>query len=61
MTQIDEQKMENIEKRENIDDIETRTKMTRSEHSSKSKCEKHGPKVNSEPDPSPSDLSDSPS
>ena len=32
--------------------------MTRSEHSSTSKCENHGPKVNSEPDPSPSDLSD---
>ena len=34
MTQIDEQKMENIEERENIKDIETRLKMTRSEHSS---------------------------
>ena len=51
--------MENIEERENIDDILTRIEMTRSKHSSTSKCEKHGPKVNSEPDPSPSDLSDS--
>ena len=32
--------------------------MIRSEHSSTSKCEKHGPKVNSYPDPPPSDLSD---
>ena len=56
MTRIDEQKMENIEERKNIDDILTRIEMT---HSSILKCEKHGPKVNSEPDPSPSDLSDS--
>ena len=33
--------------------------MIRSEHSSTSKCEKHKPKLNSEPDPPPSDLSDS--
>ena len=58
MTRIDEQKMENIEERENIDDIPTRLEMTQSEHSSLSNCEKHGPKVNSEPDPSPSDSSD---
>ena len=59
MTRIDEQKMENIEEHENIDDIPTRIDMTQSEHSSTSKCEKHGPKVNSEPDPSSSDLSGS--
>ena len=59
MTRIDEQKMENTEERENIKDIETRLKMTRSEHSLTSNCEKHGPKVNSEPNPSSSDLSDS--
>ena len=59
MTQIDEQKMENIVERKNIKDIETRLKMTRSEHSSASNCKKHGTKVNSEPDPSSSDLSDS--
>ena len=59
MTRIDEQKMENIEERENIDDILTRIEMIRSEHSSTLKCEKHGPKVNSEPDLSPSDSSDS--
>ena len=51
MTQIDEQKMENVEERENIDDIPTRLEMTQSEHSSTSNCKKHGPKVNSEPDP----------
>ena len=51
--------MENIKERENIDDIPTRIEMTRLEHSSTSKCKKHGPKVNSEPDPSPSDSSDS--
>ena len=33
--------------------------MIRSEHSSSSKCAKHGPKVNSDPDPPPSDSSDS--
>ena len=59
MTQIDKQKMENIEERENIKDIETRLKMTRSEHSSTLNCKKHGPKLNSEPDPSSSDSSDS--
>ena len=59
MTRIDEQKMENIEERENIDDIPTRIEMIRSEHSSTSECAKHGPKVNSEPHPSPSDPSDS--
>ena len=59
MIRIDEQKMENIEERENIDDISTRMEMIRSEHSSTSKCKKHGPKMNSEPDPSPSDSSDS--
>ena len=50
--------MENIEERKNIDDIPTRIEMIRSEHSSTSKFEKHGPKVNSDPDPSPSDSSD---
>ena len=59
MTQMDEHKMENIEERENIDDIPTQKEMTRSEHISTSKCKNHGPKVNSEPDPSPSDSSDS--
>ena len=59
MTRIDEQKMKNIEERENIDDISTRIEMIRSEHSSTSKCKKHGSKVNSDPDPSPSDSSDS--
>ena len=58
MTRIDEQKMKNIEERENIKDIETQLKITRSEHSSISNCKKHGPKVNSEPDPSSSDSSD---
>ena len=47
----------NIEERENINYIETRLEMTRSEHSSTSNCEKHGLKVNSEPDPSSSDSS----
>ena len=55
MTRIDEQKMENIDERENIDDILTQIEMTPSEYSSTSKCKKHGPKVNSEPDSSPSD------
>ena len=50
--------MENIEERENIDDIPSRLEMTRSEHSSTSNCEKHGPKVNSKPDQSPSNSSD---
>ena len=59
MTRIDEQKMKNIKERENIDDILNRIEMIRSEHSSTSKCKKHGPKVNSEPDPPPSDSSDS--
>ena len=36
-----------------------RLEMTGSEHSSTSNCEKHVPKVNSEPDPSSSDSSDS--
>ena len=57
MTRIDKQKMKNIEERKNIDDIPTQIEMTRSEHSSTSKCKKHGPKVNSEPHPSPSDSS----
>ena len=57
MTRIDEQKMKNIEERENINEIPTQIEMIRSEHSSTSKCENHGPKVNSEPDPSPSDSS----
>ena len=57
MTQIDEQKMKSIEERENIDDIPTRIEMIRSEQRSTSKCEKHGPKVNSDPDPPPSDSS----
>ena len=59
MTQIDEHKMKNIEESENIDDIPTRIEMIRSEHSSTFKCEKHGPKVNSDPDLPPSDSSDS--
>ena len=59
MTQIDEQKIENVEERESINDIETRLEMTRSEHSSTSNCKKHGPKVNSEPDPSSFYSSDS--
>ena len=59
MTRIDEQKMENIEERENIDDILTRIEMIRLEHSSTSKCEKHRLKVKSDPDPPPSDSSDS--
>ena len=58
MTRIDKQKMENIEERKNIHDIETRLEMTRSEHNSTSNCEKHVPKVNSEPDSSSSDSSD---
>ena len=58
MTQIDEQKMENIEERENIDDIPTRIEMTRLEQSLTLKCKKHGPKVGSEPDPPPSESSD---
>ena len=57
MTRIDEHKMKNVDDRENINDIETRLEMTRSEHSSTSNCEKHGLKVNSEPDPSSSDSS----
>ena len=59
MARIDEQKMKNIEERENIDNIPTGIEMIRSEHSSTSKCEKHGPKVNSEPDLPPYDSSDS--
>ena len=59
MTRIDEQKMKNIEELKNIYDILTRIEMIRSEHSSTLKCKKHGPKVNSDPDPPPSDLSDS--
>ena len=58
MTRIDKQKIENVEERENINDIETRLEMTRSEHSSTSNCKKHETKVNSEPDPSSSDSSD---
>ena len=59
MTQIDEQKMENIEDRKNIDDIPTRTEKTRPEPISTSKCEKHKSKVKSDPDPPPSCSSDS--
>ena len=59
MTQIDKQKMENIKEGKNIDDIPTRIEMIRSEHISTSKCEKHGPKVISEPDPPTSYSSDS--
>ena len=59
MTRIDEQKMENVEERKNINDIKTRLEMTQSEHSSTSNCKKHGPKVISEPDPSSSNSSDS--
>ena len=50
--------MENIKDYEKIKNIETRLKMTRSENSS-THSEKHGPKVNIEPDPSSSDSSDS--
>ena len=46
MNRIDEQKMKNIKERENIDDIPTRKEMIQSEHSSTSKCKKHGPQVN---------------
>ena len=49
--------MDNIKERKIIDDIPTRLEMTRSKHSSTPNGEKHVPKVNSEPDPSPSDLS----
>ena len=42
MTQIDEQKIENIEERQNIHDIETRLEMTRLVNSSTSNCKKHG-------------------
>ena len=49
--------MKNTEERKNIDDIPTRIEMIRSKHISTSKCEKHGPKVKSEPDPPPSDSS----
>ena len=59
MTRIDEQKTKNMEERENIDAIPTQIEMIRSEHSSTSKCAKHGPKVNSDPDLPPPDLSDS--
>ena len=59
MTRIDEQKMENIEEEKNIDDIPTRIEMILSEHISTSKCEKHGPKVISDPDPPTSYSSDS--
>ena len=54
-TRIDKQKME---ERETIDDIPNRIEMIRSEHNLTSKCEKHGPKVDSYPDSPPSDLSD---
>ena len=58
MTRIDEQKMENIKEGKNIDDNPTQIEMILSEHISTSKCTKHGPKVKSDPDPPPSDLSD---
>ena len=58
MTQLDNKRMENIEECENIKNIETRLRMTRSESSS-TRIEKHGPKVNLDPDPSSSDSSDS--
>ena len=73
MTRIDEQKMK-MEEREDIDDIPTRIEMIqsdpisdiptriemiRSEPISTSDCKKHEPKVNSDPDPPPSDSSDS--
>ena len=57
MTRIDEQKMKNIKERENIDDIPNRIETIKSEHSSTSKCAKHVPKVNSDPDLPPSDSS----
>ena len=59
MTRIDEQKRKNIEERKNIDDIPTQLEMTQSEHISTPNGKKDVPKVNSEPDPSPSDSSDS--
>ena len=59
MNRIEKKKMKNIEERKNIDNIPTQKEIIRSEHISSSKCEKHGPKVNSDPDPPPSDLSDS--
>ena len=58
MNQIDEQKKKNIEDCENIKNIETRLRMTRSENSSTSNCKNHGLKVNLHPDPSSSDSSD---
>ena len=50
--------MKNIEECKNIKNIETRLRMTRSENSS-TRIKKHDPKVNLDPDPSPSDSSDS--
>ena len=58
MTRLDDKRMENIEECENIKNIETRLRMTRSENSS-TRSKKHGQKVNLEPDPSSSDSSDS--
>ena len=40
MNRLDDQKMKNIEKRENINDIPTQIEIIRSEHSSTSKCKK---------------------
>ena len=51
--------MKKIEECENIKDIETRLRMTRSENSSTSNYKKHGPKVNLYPDPSSSGSTDS--
>ena len=50
--------MENIEECENIKNIETRLRMTRSENSS-TRSKKHGPKVKLDPDPSSPDSLDS--
>ena len=58
MTRLYDKQMENIEEYENIKNIETRLRMTRSENSS-TRSKKHGPKVNLYPDPSSSDSSDS--
>ena len=57
---------ENIKERENIKNIETRLRITRLDDkqmnrsgNSSTRSEKHGPKVNLDPDPSSSDFSDS--
>ena len=57
MTRLYDKRMVNIEECENIKNIETRLRMTQSETSS-TRSKKHGPKVNSDPDPSSSNSSD---